>query len=231
MWNGLSWSVKDRFPRITLCDFSLRTMGNIQHYTVQCSLPLNLFNEKIYIFIYFWFIFVICGTLLSFVSWLVSLAYLPQSSSYIKSRLVAMDSKREFDSEEVLGFIRLYLRRDGLLLIRLVSKNASDVVAAHLITLLWRHYERHRRELTRLRSQKWNKHDKTHRTRRRKTSATSTASVNADDQMLRAVLTKQTTVDEDAVKDDAGQGQEESPKRRRHSDSSYKSASDSDDNE
>ena len=228
MWNGLSWRVRDRFPRVTLCDFAIRTMGNVQHYTVQCSLPLNLFNEKIYIFIYFWFIFVMCATILSFLTWLYGLAYLPRSTSYIASRLVAMDSKHEYDSKEVDYFVRRYLRRDGLLLIRLVSKNASDVIAAQLLKLLWLHYERHLKELSRLRIQK---NDKLRpKTRKRKISHVSDVSSNQDDQMLRAVLSKQDATDLDTVMEEEDKG-DSGKSRRRHSDSSYKSASDSEENE
>lgn len=38
----------ERFPRITICDYKLRTLGdNIQTYSVQCLLPINIYNEKV----------------------------------------------------------------------------------------------------------------------------------------------------------------------------------------
>lgn len=38
----------ERFPRITMCRFILRTLGdNIQPYDVQCLLPNNIYNEKV----------------------------------------------------------------------------------------------------------------------------------------------------------------------------------------
>ena len=42
---------------------------------------------------------------------------------------------------EVKVFVRRYLRRDGLFLIRLVSKNSSDLIAAELVSGLWQHYQ------------------------------------------------------------------------------------------
>ncbi|CAF0755753.1 unnamed protein product [Didymodactylos carnosus] len=44
------WFESPRFPRITMCDFMIRHLGSNQHwYAIQCNLPINLFNEKIFL--------------------------------------------------------------------------------------------------------------------------------------------------------------------------------------
>ena len=88
MIEGEDWTTSDRFPRVTLCDFKIRILGNIHRYTVQCSLPLNLFNEKIFIFIWFWFIFVALATFGSLIMWLIDSMYIPRQIRYICSRLL-----------------------------------------------------------------------------------------------------------------------------------------------
>ena len=153
MLQGVEWTTSDRFPRVTMCDFNIRMLGNINTYTVQCSLPVNLFNEKIFIFLWFWFAFVAFATIGSLVMWLASSFCMPNQVRYIKARLITMETIRykSKESKEVDRFVRSYLRRDGLFLIRLVSKNASDVIAAELIAGLWGHYQDHKPALDKLR--------------------------------------------------------------------------------
>jgi len=45
------------FPRMTKCTFhKFGTSGNIESHDALCILPINIVNEKIYIFIWFWFL-------------------------------------------------------------------------------------------------------------------------------------------------------------------------------
>ena len=43
------------FPRLTKCTFhKFGTSGELEKHDALCILPLNIFNEKIYIFLWFW---------------------------------------------------------------------------------------------------------------------------------------------------------------------------------
>jgi len=66
----LDWPLSERFPRVTLCDVQIRQQGvNINSYTVQCVLPINLFNEKIFLLVWFWLIFVAVATFVNLLHW------------------------------------------------------------------------------------------------------------------------------------------------------------------
>ena len=54
------------FPRMTKCTFhKFGTSGNIEKHDALCILPLNIVNEKIYIFIWFWLL--LLGKLINYV--------------------------------------------------------------------------------------------------------------------------------------------------------------------
>ena len=47
------------FPKVTKCTFhKFGPSGTVERFDGLCVLPLNIINEKIYVFLWFWFIIV-----------------------------------------------------------------------------------------------------------------------------------------------------------------------------
>lgn len=68
-------SLIDIFPRVTKCTFRMYgSSGTIQNLDALCVLPLNVINEKIYIFAWFWLILLSLITLLAVVYRIVLMA-------------------------------------------------------------------------------------------------------------------------------------------------------------
>ena len=141
--NGKNWTTSDRFPRVTLCDFKIRVLGHVNRYTVQCALPVNLFNEKLYTFIWFWLVIVALFSFGSFLVWSIQLACIPRLKLYVRTKLIAMDKLQHASENVITDFTRDFLRRDGTLILWLVAENSSDLIAAELLCGI---YERYRDE-------------------------------------------------------------------------------------
>lgn len=51
------------FPKVTKCTFfKFGPSGTVERFDGLCVLPLNIINEKIYVFLWFWFLFVVIMT-------------------------------------------------------------------------------------------------------------------------------------------------------------------------
>ena len=62
--NGRWMSESPMFPRVTWCDIVTGRVGQPFRTTIQCTLMINQFNEKVYQFLLFWLPFVALITIL-----------------------------------------------------------------------------------------------------------------------------------------------------------------------
>lgn len=60
-------------------------MGNVVEYTVQCVLVINIFNEKIFIFLWFWYAILVMIAAASLIYW-SSVTLLPCFGRYFVVR-------------------------------------------------------------------------------------------------------------------------------------------------
>ena len=131
------------FPKRSMCDFKIRNLGNVQRYTVQCVLPINLYTEKIYAMIYFWMLFVAAVTVISFVTWSVRSMFWTERHTFIINHI----PMRDHDLKTYTGklatedFVQNYLRQDGAFLMRMIAHNTNNLTTSDLITDLFNHYK------------------------------------------------------------------------------------------
>ncbi|KAH7722327.1 INX-12 protein [Aphelenchoides avenae] len=140
---GREWPETGNFPRVTMCDFAVRVLGNLHRHSVQCVLMINMFNEKIFIFLWFWFCLLAVVSVLSLIYWLISSFNEQSHVKLIGSYLERIDpntARGMSRQTQVREFINSTLRPDGLFLIRLIAKNSGDVVTCELIRALWLDY-------------------------------------------------------------------------------------------
>ncbi|KAJ1365283.1 hypothetical protein KIN20_025538 [Parelaphostrongylus tenuis] len=142
LWNGTTWQKSGVFPRVSLCDFEVRVMGNVQEHTVQCVLVINIFNEKIFIFLWFWYLMLVFFTLSSFLYWLF-VAIVPFINRRFINRHLEI-SEMPFDpsasAQDVRRFIDSYLRSDGIFVIRTVTFQSGVIFGTELVLALWKSF-------------------------------------------------------------------------------------------
>ena len=64
------------FPKVAKCDFKAKTgiAGNLEKKNAICILGINSFNEKLYVFLWFWFILLLTMTAIHLIQLFVKLS-------------------------------------------------------------------------------------------------------------------------------------------------------------
>mgnify|MGYP001810662254 CR=1 FL=1 len=111
------WNLDERFPRMTLCNFTVYILNDQQRHWVQCTLPINIYIEKIYFFLRLWLPFLVLLGLLGMIKLFIEIRATKQEVARIK----------DFPSD-----LKSELNHDGYLVLLLIKKN-SDLVAYRAI--------------------------------------------------------------------------------------------------
>jgi len=127
--NDRSDPMNEVFPKVTKCSFhKYGPSGTIQKHDALCVLPLNIINEKIYIFLYFWFVFLAAISAVWLVYRLLTILSLDTRVNVIYARSDRMVGK---------GTIRACLqnpdhtaleRLGDYLLLYLITKNVNPLI-------------------------------------------------------------------------------------------------------
>ena len=126
-----------------MCDFNVRFLGNVQRYTVQCVLPINLFNEKVFLFIWVWIFFVFIGTLVGTSVWVVRAISRNDRVTYIKNHL---HFNQKLDGDANLGminnFVHKYLQQDGVFILRIIGHNTNAITVTEITCELFEKFKK-----------------------------------------------------------------------------------------
>lgn len=128
------------FPRESACDFRIRANIDslVHNYTVQCVLPINLYNEQLFTLLWAWLWLVCIANCYDFVVWAFRL--LPGSRfNYVRTRLRLKNSENS-TKRTLSGFVYDYLTFDGVFILRIMSLSMSDCVTHEIVQTLWQNY-------------------------------------------------------------------------------------------
>ncbi|KAK6107282.1 Innexin family protein [Brugia pahangi] len=131
-----TWQNTGLFPRVTMCDFKIRVMGNVHRHTIQCVLMANMFNEKIYVALWWWFLAVITLTVVNFFYWIYTLNSVTSSHQFLIG-LVTLGQPQEKMTNHLMQLFVEQFVGDTVLVLRLVTQNASELVASSITARLF----------------------------------------------------------------------------------------------
>jgi len=138
------WKANARFPLVTFCDIEIRQLQNLQTFTIQCVLPINLFNEKVFVFLWFWMFFVAIMSFVKLLGWFFTVILKRHRSQYVRKYLQiagTADSFTNFERKMFHRFAHDYLREDGVFVLRTITNNATDLVTTDIVANLWRRFQ------------------------------------------------------------------------------------------
>lgn len=123
------------FPKLTKCTFhKYGGSGSIEKFDGLCVLPINIVNEKIYVFLWFWFI------LLSVISGL-SLLYRVAVISGSKLREVLLCARSRITSKFQIGLVCHRCRIGDWFILYQIGKNVDPLVFKELIETISNKFE------------------------------------------------------------------------------------------
>ena len=139
------------FPKVVMCDFRVREAShpNYSHrYSIQCVLPINLYNQQIFTILWFWYLILTIINIIALGKWIKE--FVPKHRrSFILKRLLLLNkyqkllynkddpTLKETIKSGLKRFNQNYLKCDGVFIIKMISILTSDVVGTTILLELW----------------------------------------------------------------------------------------------
>jgi len=137
--NG-SWIQNPIFPIKTVCTFEAEQQGNPLPYTLECIIPVNLYNDKFFALFTVAFPVLIALVVISIVRWFYDNSQVGRRA-FVKAHLevpLALDSS---SSGDLSLFAEEYLRRDGFFCLSMMKMNVGRDVVESVLEIMWDQFQ------------------------------------------------------------------------------------------
>jgi hypothetical protein len=147
LYCGNEWQEFKYFPRVTYCDIRIDEIGNTYRWTVQCVLPINAFNEIVFIFMWFWFFFLSVFVVIDISRWVLCLTFKVDKNKFFKQFSLCKKSRSntgdddDFENTKYQHFLECHLNTDVFLVLRLLAINSSDMIVSDIVKQLWTNFD------------------------------------------------------------------------------------------
>ncbi|CAF1024166.1 unnamed protein product [Rotaria sordida] len=124
------------FPRITLCDFQIRELGERHKYTVECILVINIFIEKMYFILWIWFGILLIITIIDIIYLIYRIFFRHSRNIFLIENLDLILSNR-ITKEKQFQYFRRYFPIDNLFALWIISANSNSLIIGEILNELF----------------------------------------------------------------------------------------------
>lgn len=139
--DGKDWQATLNFPRVGFCVVPIRQLAGQVYVTAQCALPVNMLNERLYVFLWYWFFLGAVVTITSVPLWLLRMTYQRGRTRFVKRYLRLNELCSREDNIMVQKFCQQFLRHDGIFLLRMMAINSGSTICGEVVQKLWSIYK------------------------------------------------------------------------------------------
>lgn len=136
-----NWQDHYNFPRIGYCDYKIRQLQNVQTFTVQCVLSINLFLEKMYLILWFWLLILLVFNSVNLLQWMVKSLRPHSGESFLMKYILLLGIDSNDQKKLFMKFVHTYLRADGMFMLRIMALNTNEMLVLDLIKHLWEKFK------------------------------------------------------------------------------------------
>ncbi|KAL6732125.1 hypothetical protein Aduo_002920 [Ancylostoma duodenale] len=129
------------FPYFPL---EIENNNNVHISSIQCLIPLNYINEKLFLFLWFWILILIMITIVNMVLFAGSIVNKAQREDAILSLL--RDDEQLVNDKHNLAqkFVHGFMGADGVLLTRFITQKAGPMACRDVVQRVWQKYAKER---------------------------------------------------------------------------------------
>ncbi|XP_059174229.1 innexin unc-9-like isoform X2 [Physella acuta] len=135
------WQDHHTFPRVGFCDYKIRQLYNLQTFTVQCVLSINLFLEKMYLIFWFWLVILLAFNTVNLIQWILRSIVPSIGGNFLSKYSILLKLNTASEKKLFRKFVGQYLKTDGVFVMRIVSANIGDMLTLDLVNHLWKQYK------------------------------------------------------------------------------------------
>lgn len=148
LWNGRYWQESLVFPRVGYCRVPIKLVGKpIPTVVAQCTMPVNMLNEKVYIFLWFWFVGVASLEVASISIWIFRLCVRKRRIRSLIRYLKIAEAYEQNMKDSIVRFESDCLRPDGSFLLYMLRLNAGDIITNEILQALFERFLRNEKAL------------------------------------------------------------------------------------